>query len=65
MLTVPVMARKRCVLTRPWKCLMGKRTCNGVHRFGIDLTVIYPIVLPVGQNLAQAPDFHDFEPRIV
>ena len=65
MLTVPVRAQKRCVVTRPSKCLMRKRSWDGVHRVGIDLIVLYAIVLPAGRNFAQAPDFHDFEPGII
>ena len=64
-LTVPVMAQKRCVVTHPSKCLMRKRSWDGVHRVGIDLIVLYAIVLRAGRSFAQAPDFHDFEPGII
>ena len=64
MLIVPVRAQKRCVVTRP-KCLMRKRSWDGVLRVGTDLTVLYAIVLSAGRNFAQAPDFHDFELDII
>ena len=65
MFTAPVRAQKRCAVTRPLKCLMRKRSWDGVHRVGTDCTVLYAIVLPAGRNFAQAPDFHDFEPSII
>ena len=52
-------------MTRPWKCLMSKRSWDGVHRVGTDLTVLYAIVLPAERNFAHASDFHDFEPVII
>ena len=64
-LTVPVRAQKRCVAARPSKCLMRNRSWDGVHRVGIDLTVLHAIVLAARRNFAQAPDFHDFEPGII
>ena len=65
MLTMPLRAQKRCVVTRPWKCLMRKGSWDGVHKVGTDLTVLYAIVLPVRRNFAQEPDYHDFEPGII
>ena len=65
MLTVLVRAHNRCIVTRPSRCLMRKRSWNGVHKVGIDLTVLYAIVLPAGRNFAQAPDFRYFEPSII
>ena len=65
MLRVPVRAQKTCTLTRPWKCLMRKRSWDGVRRVGTDLTVLYATVPPAGQNLSHAPDFHDFELGII
>ena len=65
MLTVPVRAQKRTVVTHPLKCLMVNRSWDGVHRVGIDFTVLYAIVLPAGRNFAQAPDFHEFDPSII
>ena len=47
------------------KCLMRKRSWDGVHRVGIHLTVLFAIVPPAGRNFAQAPEFHDFEPGII
>ena len=44
---------------------MRKRSWDGAHRVGIDLTVLFAIVLPAWRNFAQAPEFHDFEPRII
>ena len=52
-------------MTRPWKCLMRKRSWDGVHRGGIDLTVLYAFVLPAGRNFAAAPDLNDFEPGFI
>ena len=65
MLTVAVRAQKRCTVTCPWKCSMRKRSWDGVHRVGNDLTALFAIVLPAGRNFAQAPDFHDFQPVII
>ena len=44
---------------------MRKRSWEGVHKVGTDCTVFYAIVLPGGRDFAQAPDFDDFEPRII
>ena len=52
-------------MTRPSRCLMRKRSWDEVRRVGIDLNVLYAIVLLAGRNFAQAPNFHDFAPGII